>query len=136
MRAQIPYGYRIENGMAVPHPEEASRLKEFFNLYVNHGCSIAEAKDRAEIDRSERTCRAILTNPVYLGTDYYPRLISPGMMKKAKKTVEEKRKGPAGQKRVRYQATPVRTQFAFLPGDPPADMNRAAWLYGRIQPII
>lgn len=136
MRAQIPYGYKIENGAAVPHPEEAYRLKEFFDLYVNHGCSIAEAKARAEIDRSAQTCRAMLTNTVYLGTDYYPRLITPGMMKKAEKAIEENRKAPAGQKRVAFQKTPVFTQFTFLPGEPPEHVNCASWLYGRVQPII
>ena len=136
MRAQIPYGYKIENGAAVPHPEEESRLKSFFDLYVNHGCSVAEAKERAEIDRAEQTCRAMLTNPVYLGTDYYPRLISPGMMKKAEKAIEENRKAPAGQKRMSFQKTPVLRQFTFLSGDPPEGINRASWLYERIQPII
>ena len=123
MKAQIPYGYRIVNGAAIPDPDESAKLRKFFDLYVHHGCSIATAKARAGIDRCDKTARNMLTNPVYLGTGFYPALLDASLMEKAKEVVNEK-----GRERGRtvkaFEPIPVLSRFRFIPssGRTPQDL--------------
>ena len=133
-RPSIPYGYQIIDGKAVPHPLESRKLQVFFDRYVNHGDSVAVAAAMAEIQMVKESCRRMLTNPVYLGTDYYPQLITPDLMEKARQAMAVKRKGYVGRKGSRLKPIPVRTQFIFIPGKAPKT-NRASWLYEQIQPI-
>ena len=133
-RPSIPYGYQIIDGKAVPHPEESKKLQVFFDRYVNHGDSVAAAAAMAEIQMVKESCRRMLTNPVYLGTDYYPQLITPDLMEKARQAMAVKRKGYVGRKGSRLKPIPVRTQFTFIPGKAPKT-NRASWLYDQIRPI-
>lgn len=72
--AHIPYGYRIERGKAVIVPEEAERIRTFLNAYLD-GFSIKNAGAEAEIPLSKSALRKLLSNDVYLGTDYYPPII-------------------------------------------------------------
>ncbi len=133
-RPSIPYGYQIIDGKAVPHPEESRKLQVFFDRYVNHGDSVAAAAAMVEIQMAKESCRRMLTNPIYLGNDYYPQLITPDLMEKAKQAMAVKRKGYVGRKGSRLKPIPVRTQFIFIPGKAPKT-NRASWLYEQIQPI-
>lgn len=133
-RPAIPFGYQIVDGKAVPHPEESKKLQVFFDRYVNHGDSVAAAAAMAEIQMAKESCRRMLTNPVYLGNDYYPQLITPDLMEKAKQAMAVKRKGCVGRKGSRLKPIPVWTQFTFTPGKAP-ETNRASWLYDQIQPI-
>ena len=133
-RPAIPYGYKIENGVAAPHPEESERLRQFFTYYVYYDKSVAEAASLAEIWMTNESCRRMLTNLVYLGTDYYPQLITPDLMEKAKQAMAEKRKGYVGRKGSKLNPIPVQTQFTFIPREGP-ETNRASWLYWCIQPI-
>lgn len=133
-RPSIPYGYQIIDGKAVQDPVESRKLRVFFDRYVNHGDSVAAAAAMAEIQMAKESCRRMLTNPVYLGTDYYPQLITPALMEKAKQAMTVKRKGYVGRKGSRLKPIPVRTQFTFNPSKAP-ETNRASWLYDQIQPI-
>ena len=133
-RPAIPYGYEIVDGKAVPHPVESKKLQVFFDRYVIHGDSVAAAAAMAGIQMAKESCRRMLTNPIYLGTDYYPQLITPDLMEKAKQAMTAKRKGYVGRKGSRLKPIPVRTQFTFIPGNAPKS-NRASWLYEQIQPI-
>ena len=126
-RPAVPYGYQIINGKAVPHPEESRKLRDFFNYYTINGCSVAEAAARAEIEMT--TCRQMLTNRVYLGTDYYPQLITPDLMEKTEEAVRE-RSFRRGWRRSSFRPIAVRTQFIFTPGKAPS----ASRLYELIQP--
>ena len=132
-RPAIPYGYQIIDGKAIPHPGESKKLQNFFDRYVNHGDSVAAAAALAEIQMAKESCRRMLTNEVYLGTDYYPQLIKPDLMAKAKQVMTEKRKGCVGRKGSRFQPIPVHTQFTFTSSKGP-ETNRASWLYAQIQP--
>ena len=133
-RPAIPYGYEIVDGKAVPHPVESKKLQVFFDRYVIHGDSVAAAAAMAGIQMAKESCRRMLTNPIYLGTDYYPQLITPDLMEKAKQAMTAKRKGYVGRKGSRLKPIPVRTQFTSIPGKAP-ETNRASWLYDQIQPI-
>ncbi len=133
-RPAIPYGYQIIDGKAVPHPVESTKLQVFFDRYVNHDDSVAVAAVMAEIRMANESCRRMLTNPIYLGTDYYPQLITPELMEKAKQAMAVKRKGCVGRKGSKLRPILVQTQFTFIPGNAPKS-NRASWLYEQIQPI-
>ena len=113
---------------------KSQKLRQFFAYYVYYDKSVAEAAAMAEIQMAKESCRRMLTNPVYLGTDYYPQLITPALMEKAKQAMTVKRKGYVGRKGSRLKPIPVRTQFTFNPSKAP-ETNRASWLYDQIQPI-
>ena len=76
--AHIPYGYRIAGGKAEIDPEAKEKLDAFFASYLA-GASIDKAAKEAGINRRHSVMAKMMQNPLYLGTDYYPRLISPGM---------------------------------------------------------
>ena len=130
-RPQIPYGYTIENGAAIPHPEESEKLRRFFAFYLD-GCSIREAAKAAGIERTGTTCRNMLTNETYLGTDFYPRLIPPDVMKKAKARALERGRNYSRERVARYRVVPVRTSFTFTGATPDSSASR---LYECIQPL-
>lgn len=46
--AHIPYGYKIENGHAVPEPEQAKKLNDFIEAYFG-GLSIKESRKASGI---------------------------------------------------------------------------------------
>ena len=128
-RPMIPYGYKIENGAAIPHPEESEKLRRFFAFYVD-GYSIREAMKTAEINLSPTTCRNMLTNETYLGTDFYPRLIQPAVMKKAKARALERGRNYSREHESKFKTLPVFTSFTFS-----GSADSASRLYECIQPI-
>lgn len=130
MKAQIPYGYRIERGAAIPDPVEAPRLQHFFDLYVNRGYSVADARVMAEIDRCDQTCRNMLKNRIYLGTEYYPQLITSELMEKAEREIEARRGERHGHAQ-KYTPIPVLSSFTFVK---PTHIS-AQTLYAGISPI-
>ena len=75
MGARIPFGYRIVEGKAVIDEENLKKLKRFFSLYLE-GTSMAEAARTAELPVSASTLPKLLRKKVYLGTDYYPPVLT------------------------------------------------------------
>ncbi|MBO5569704.1 MAG: hypothetical protein J6A79_12335 [Clostridia bacterium] len=131
-RPQIPYGYKIENGVAVPHPEESRKLQQLFAYYVYYNCSLREAVKSAGIEMSPTSCRNMLENEIYLGTDYYPRLIQPGLMARAKARAAERGQNYSRERESEYRPIPVKTKFAFIADEGKSSASR---LYECIQPI-
>ncbi len=72
--AHIPYGYRIENGLAVPDPAQAEKLRAFVRMYLE-GASASAAHRALGIEVSAQTLYRLLERETYLGTDYYPPLL-------------------------------------------------------------
>ena len=70
----VPYGYRIEDGKALADEVAAENLKSFFNEYLVCGSMLAAAK-KVDIEKTHSMLGRMLNNRVYLGTDFYPRLI-------------------------------------------------------------
>ena len=66
-QTHVPYGYRIEDGKALADEVAAEKLKSFFNEYLVCGSMLGR----------------MLKNRVYLGTDFYPRLIDDDTFQKA-----------------------------------------------------
>lgn len=71
----IPYGYRIENGRAVPDPDEARRVRAFFEDYLN-GASQQEAARQNGIHRAQATLGKMLRDKKYTGDGFYPPVVS------------------------------------------------------------
>lgn len=69
-----PYGYRIENGIAVVDEVDAERIKALYQEYIDCKSMRAAAK-KAGIDKTHSVIGRILKNKVYLGTVYYPQII-------------------------------------------------------------
>ena len=70
----IPYGYRIENGRAIPDPDEARRVRAFFEDYLN-GASQQEAARQNGIHRAQATLGKMLRDKKYTGDGFYPPII-------------------------------------------------------------
>lgn len=73
-----PYGYKIENGKYIVHPDESRVVKQIFDLYKNHGMNkIAKIlnsqnkKTRSGSYWQDFQIHYILTNPIYMGKIRY-----------------------------------------------------------------
>jgi transposase InsO family protein len=69
-----PYGYKIENGIAVIDQEAAARVKELYRIYLS-GLSLINAAKEAGITGYHSSIARMLTNKRYLGDGYYPQII-------------------------------------------------------------
>lgn len=70
----IPYGYRIENGMAVVDETEADAVRKFFDYYIS-GLALKAATEKAGLKLCHGSAGRMLRNVKYLGDDYYPAII-------------------------------------------------------------
>lgn len=61
---QAPFGYKLDNGVLIPDEEEASVVKEIFELFIA-GATIREIGEKFNIPW--RRISRVLTNVVYLG---------------------------------------------------------------------
>lgn len=109
----IPYGYRIENGMAVVDEAEADAVRKFFDYYIS-GLALMAAAEKVGLKLYHGSAGRILRNVKYLGDDYYPAIIDKATFDKA----EEIRMGRAkALGRVREleveQAEPFPTKFTM-----------------------
>ena len=127
----IPYGYRIENGKAVIDTEAADRIHNFIDTYLS-GLSVKEANKTAEIPLSASSLNKLLQNKTYLGTDYYPPLISAEVFQSVQ--VEKLKRTHPG---TATAAEPVAAKNRFVMRTP--DTNRhgdaketASYLYSLI----
>ena len=71
----IPYGYRIENGLAVADENESKALQQAFEFYIN-GDSLETIANKLGINRYHSGILNLLVDKRYLGTDFYPTLIN------------------------------------------------------------
>lgn len=86
----IPYGYTVQNGKPVTHPDESIIIRRIFTDYLGGASllSIAQAltADKIEFlpersDWNKNRIKRILEDIRYLGTDTYPALISEDMFR-------------------------------------------------------
>lgn len=132
--SQIPYGYRIEEGLAFPDPVQAEKLRRFVGLYLE-GASGEHARCALDIEVSAQTLYRLLDKGLYLGTDYYPPLLDEETVDRVRKARRE-RSHPAT--RVRAKPLPVQETFRLvLPEALPAGLKPEAlfaWLFGCVHP--
>ena len=108
------YGYRIKNGRAYVEPSEAARIVSFFTLYAE-GAGIKDAARSAGITLSTGACRNMLSNRVYLGTDFYPQLVDAELFNTVQDEKEKRGAhltGIAGAKKKERE--PVKTRFKMV----------------------
>lgn len=71
----IPYGYRIENGMAVVDEEQAAVVRKLFSGYIS-GLALMNAAEKAGLKLYHGSAGRMLRNRKYLGDGYYPPIIN------------------------------------------------------------
>ena len=133
-----PYGYEIRDARAIIVPEEAERLRTLFVEFIG-GSPLKTCAFESGIERTAQTCKSMLGNPIYVGTDFYPQIIEDYMFSAAQAELKrrtEKRKPMVRSKQI--IANPVRTVFEIkgtstIPFT--GQQAYAAYQYGRIMPI-
>lgn len=80
----IPFGYQIQNGTAIVHPQEIAILKRIFNCYL-HGLSLLKIAEKLNDEQIEympgvsgwnkARLKRIIEDERYLGNEIYPAAI-------------------------------------------------------------
>ena len=78
-----PYGYKIVNGMAVIDEIEGAAVRKLYEGYLS-GLGLQAAADEAGIAVNHCQAKRMMLNKKYLGTDYYPALVSEDIMEQVK----------------------------------------------------
>ena len=136
-KAKVPYGYDIVDGAAVINEAEAAGLKLYFRRY-HDGDSMAEAARKARLPYSPTSLPHLFQRKEYVGTDYYPAIITPEYQKTLIDEWE-RRKGekPRNLKRGTKKAVRIYTDFKLVKPRqyaPDDAEDCAAALYQRIRP--
>ena len=69
-----PFGYRIENGVAVIDEEAAEKLRMLYANYLD-GMSLKNAATEAGIETYHASAKRLLMTEHYFGDDFYPAII-------------------------------------------------------------
>ena len=104
-QTHVPYGYRIEDGKALADEVAAEKLKSFFNEYLVCGSMLGRMRK----------------NRVYLGTDFYPRLIDDDTFQKAQELrgevarklgrIHEHRPKEKAHESLQFEVGPVKRKY-------------------------
>ena len=96
-----PYGYRIENGIAVIDVDAADKLR---NLYKNYlaGMGLMSAAAEVGIDAYHGSVKRLLSNKHHLGDAFYPAIIDERTFVKAQEEITRRAEalGRNGRKRL------------------------------------
>lgn len=76
-----PYGYRIENAVAVIDEPAAEKIRQLYRGYLESG-SMRAAAIKVGIEKTHSVIGRFLKNEVYLGTDYYPQIVDEEIFEK------------------------------------------------------
>lgn len=108
-----PYGYKIVNGMAVIDEIEGAAVRKLYEGYLS-GLGLQAAADEAGIPVNHCQAKRMMLNRKYLGTDYYPALITEDIMEQVKAELT-RRAGKLGRvfepKEQDLPIVPTRFQF-------------------------
>ena len=108
-----PYGYKIVNGMAVIDEIEGAAVRKLYEGYLS-GLGLQAAADEAGILVNHCQAKRMMLNKKYLGTDYYPALVSEDIMEQVKAELT-RRAGKLGRvfepKEQDLPIVPTRFQF-------------------------
>lgn len=105
------FGYRIVNGEAVVDAVEAEKLRDFFGRFTAGG-QIKASAEEAGIMKAPATCKKMLCNRVYLGTDYYPQIIEAELFESAQERLRKVSRQKKGGKVI--PDLPVYTGFVAI----------------------
>ena len=118
------YGYKIINGKAVIDEQEAGVIVNIFNGYVS-GLSMKAAAENAGVFMQHSAVKRILMQNIYIGTDYYPAIISRETFAKANQHSHEKR----------YTAPPIHKAFDLAEAETHFNdpVQQAEYIYSLIE---
>ena len=132
-----PYGYRIENGNAVIEPKEAEAVVKMCEGYLD-GLSLKAAAETAGIVATHCQAKRMMQNEKYLGTDYYPAILTRDVMDKVKAELEKRATG-LGRVFEPKEKTKRKVQKAFYFGNAETRFQdpykQAEYLYGLIEGV-
>ena len=100
-----PYGYRIENGIAVIDEDAVGKLRKLYENYLS-GLSLKDAAAEAGINTYHGTAKRLLKTRHYLGDDFYPAIVDEAVFQKAQEELT-KRAAALG----RLNRTPKEKEF-------------------------
>lgn len=131
----IPYGYRIENGMAVVDEEQAAVVRKLFSGYIS-GLTLMNAAEKAGLKLYHGSAGRMLRNRKYLGDGYYPPIIDKETFERAEAVrisraralgrIRELETKPGGTAPTRFKMPPVKKVY-----DEP--FMQAAYAYSLIE---
>ena len=75
MPGKIPFGYRIRDGKAEIDEADAMILKTYYSLFLK-GETMASAARQAGLEFSSSSLPNLFRRKEYVGTDYYPAIIT------------------------------------------------------------
>lgn len=84
-----PFGYRIENGIAIIDEPAAAKLRLLYKNYLS-GMSLSKAAAEAGIPTYHGTAKRLMGTAHYLGDSFYPAIIDKDPYQKAQE--ERKRR--------------------------------------------
>lgn len=102
----IPYGYHIENGIAVIDEKQAEQVRGLFEGYLS-GLALKDAAEGAGLKLFHGSVGRMLRNRKYLGDDYYPAIIDRTTFEKAE---EERLKRAKALGRVYEKIEPIKAE--------------------------
>ena len=108
------YGYKIINGKAVINEQEAEIIIRIFDGYIS-GMSMKAAAANAGVSMQHSAIKRILMKNIYIGTDYYPAIISRENFAKA--TGRRLHRANLHGCEKRYTAPPVHMAFDLSGAD-------------------
>ncbi len=73
-RGHTPYGYQIENGIAVICEKEAGQIREIYKAYLS-GLTLIKSAEAAGLKMNHASVKMLLRNKHYLGDEFYPAII-------------------------------------------------------------
>ena len=135
-RTRIPFGYDIIEGKAHINEQETGQLKKYFRLYLE-GLSMSAAAQEARLPCSSTTLPHFFKRKEYIGTDYYPPIITAEYQKQlVDEWMKRKSENPRQSKPCPKKGVRIYTDFRLTPpvGDAADDpVTCAAVLYQRIR---
>lgn len=111
MANHIPYGYKIENGVAVIDEAQAEQVRILFREYLS-GLALAPAAKKAGLKLFHGGAKRLLQNQHYLGDDFYPAIIDEETFAKAAEE-QMKRAKALGRIREREKLPVCKAETAF-----------------------
>ena len=130
-----PFGYRIENGVAVVDKTDSAQIKTLYSAYLS-GLSLETAAKEAGIKAYHGTVKRMLENKHYLGDDFY----SPIIDRKTFCAAQEERKRRAiklgrDHQKKEHRSIRIPTVFTMKAGAQydPNPQKQAEYLYSLIE---
>ena len=130
-----PFGYRIENGIAVVDEPAADKIRQLYQNYLD-GLSLSKAAAEAGIKTYHGTAKRLMENEHYLGDSFYPAIIDEDTYRKARE--ERKRRATAlGRNNKKTQKRQIQIPTFFHVGEVTAfydnPIKQTEYLYNLIE---